>query len=170
MSRSVATALDYLRITGDMRFAGSEETSIFLRKVDQLFDRLNASNPHGLGLKAPINLRNVNETSELLHDSMDYLWKLKTGSGQYVIHSRRRTAIIGFMAAVKGVTALAQEVLMREENRFMYFLPYKCSQDHIETFFAMIRRRGGWNNNPNVLQVSVLLISGKSNQLLLQAK
>jgi len=31
-------------------------------------------------------------------------------------------------------------------------LTYKCSQDHLELFFSCIRRRGGWNDNPNVLQ------------------
>lgn len=158
MSRSVATALDYLRIIGDDRFAGSQATSIFLRKVDQLFDRLNASCPRGLGLKAPLNINNLNETIQLMNDSVDYLMMLRTISGEMVVHSRRRMAIIGFRTAVEGITALARHFLTREEDPFMYFLPYKCSQDHLESFFSMIRRRGGWNNNPNVLQVSVLYI------------
>ena len=37
-------------------------------------------------------------------------------------------------------------------NPFKYLLTYKFSQDHIELLFSCIRSRGGWNNNPNVLQ------------------
>lgn len=152
-SQSVAVALDYLRVTGDSRFSGSAATSRFLRHLDQLFDRLNASNPRGLGLKAPINIGNLAETEQILNDSMEYLLKLKIGD-KLVIHSRRRTGVIGFLTAVRAIASLARDILLRRDDSFTYFLPYKCSQDHIETFFAMIRRRGGWNNNPNVLQVS----------------
>lgn len=33
-----------------------------------------------------------------------------------------------------------------------YFLTYKVSRDHIELYFCCIRSRGGWNNNPSVLE------------------
>ena len=33
-----------------------------------------------------------------------------------------------------------------------YLLPFKISQDFIETFFSAVRARGGWNNNPNAKQ------------------
>ena len=36
-------------------------------------------------------------------------------------------------------------------------LTYKFSQDHIELLFNKIRRHGGWNNNPNVLQFKYAL-------------
>ena len=153
MSRSVATALDFLRIRGVTQFAGSEATADFLRHVDQLFDRLNASNPRGVGLKAPINLMNLEDTKQILSHSVDYLKALTIPNGQTLISSRRRMGIIGFMTAAEGIMSLAQDLLLREDERFTYFLPYKCSQDHIETLFSMIRQRGGWNNNPNVLQV-----------------
>ncbi|ESO90877.1 hypothetical protein LOTGIDRAFT_163766 [Lottia gigantea] len=39
------------------------------------------------------------------------------------------------------------------EVPFRYFLTNKLSQDHLEIFFSRIRRRGGWNNNPNCLQL-----------------
>lgn len=31
-------------------------------------------------------------------------------------------------------------------------MTYRSSQDHLELFFAQIRRRNSWNNNPNVMQ------------------
>jgi len=33
-----------------------------------------------------------------------------------------------------------------------FLLTYKLSQDHIEIFFSAMRSRGGFNNNPNVIQ------------------
>ena len=35
-----------------------------------------------------------------------------------------------------------------------YFLTYKVSQDHLELIFTQIRRIGGWNNNPNCLEMN----------------
>ena len=40
---------------------------------------------------------------------------------------------------------------------FKYFLTYKFSQDHVELLFSCIRGRGGWNNNPNSLQLKYAL-------------
>ncbi|XP_037082159.1 uncharacterized protein LOC119102811 [Pollicipes pollicipes] len=39
------------------------------------------------------------------------------------------------------------------EEGFVYVLPYKVSQDHLELLFGRIRRMGGFNNNPNVAQL-----------------
>lgn len=33
-----------------------------------------------------------------------------------------------------------------------FLLSYKLSKDYIEVFFSAIRSRGGFNNNPNVVQ------------------
>ena len=40
---------------------------------------------------------------------------------------------------------------------FKYLLIYKYSQDCIELLFSCIRGRGGWNNNPNSLQLKYAL-------------
>ena len=39
------------------------------------------------------------------------------------------------------------------DQPFKYLLTYKYSQDHIELLFSCIRAKGGWNNNPNCLQL-----------------
>lgn len=33
-----------------------------------------------------------------------------------------------------------------------YIATYRLSQDYIEIFYGVIRRQGGYNNNPNTLQ------------------
>lgn len=59
LSRSAASALDFMREIEDPRFVGSEATSHFLRMVDQFFDRLKASNPQGVRLKPHISRNNL---------------------------------------------------------------------------------------------------------------
>ncbi len=39
-----------------------------------------------------------------------------------------------------------------ESNELQFLLTFKFSQDHLETLFSVIRNRGGFNNNPNVVQ------------------
>lgn len=41
---------------------------------------------------------------------------------------------------------LAEELFNANISTFL--LTYKLSQDHLETFFSVIRRMNGWNNNP----------------------
>lgn len=81
----------------------------------------------------------------------EYLLALKIDGISAVYHGRK-TFVLGFITCMKSVELLVTELLFREENPTKYFLTYKLSQDHIELFFACIRARGGWNNNPNCQQ------------------
>ena len=52
---------------------------------------------------------------------------------------------------------MANQMLKKTTNPFKYLLTYKYSQDHVELLFSCIRSRGGWNNNPNCLQMKYAL-------------
>ena len=154
LSRSVANALDFLRVVAvDTRFADSAATSRFLKNVDALFDRLNASRFGGCGAKSAWTAETLDDIELELSSAVEYLSGLRTRSGQLLLNTRRFTAIMGFQCAAAGMVGIARRLLLREAP-FQFFLPYKCSQDHIEILFSILRRRGGWNNNPNVVQVS----------------
>ena len=66
---------------------------------------------------------------------------------------RRKTFIIGFASLAKSILSIAEELLFRSDNPYTYLLTYKLSQDHLEMFFSCVRGRGGFNNNPNALQL-----------------
>ena len=66
---------------------------------------------------------------------------------------RRKTFIIGFASLAKSILSIAEELLFRSDNPYKYVLTYKLSQDHLEMFFSCVRARGGFNNNPNALQL-----------------
>lgn len=151
MSSSVANAIDYLRLTGLETFQGSEETVNFIRILDRTFDMLNSRSPFGKGFKAPIRPESVAYFSEAFSTATKYLTSLKV-DGMSILHHPRKTFVLGFVMNMQSILELARD-LFSSESPLKYFLSYKCSQDHLELYFSCIRSRGGWNNNPNALQL-----------------
>jgi hypothetical protein len=83
--------------------------------------------------------------------------KTDTVPAQLLSTHSRKTFIIGFVADIKSTIEMAHEMLSSTNNPFKYVLTYKYSQDHVELFFSCIRAQGGWNNNPNTLQLKYSL-------------
>lgn len=52
---------------------------------------------------------------------------------------------------------IGEQLLNGTDKSFHYVLTYRFSQDHVELLFSCIRARGGFNNNPNVLQFKTAL-------------
>jgi len=152
-SSSVADALEFLRVDcQDDRQKDNEATVNFVRKIDQLFDLLNSHSPFARGFKAALRCHNMRYWTECLTELREYISALKTADGTLLLNHRRKTAFIGFIISINSVIGLATELLTRDVNPFKYFLTYKLSQDHIELFFSKIRCKGGFNNNPSVVQ------------------
>lgn len=87
------------------------------------------------------------EIEPLIH----YLYTLKVHETNKLLCTvSRKTFIIGFAAAVKSILQIAQNILV--ESSWKYLMTYRFSQDHLELFFAQIRRKNSWNNNPDALQ------------------
>ena len=152
LSSSVADALcfckDVLKLP---QFEGCQATVDFIRLIDRLFDFLNSRNPVARGYKAP--LRDVNEPvwRPFVVDARQYLSGLKLANGQLVTSSLRKTGVVGFIVSSCSAVTL-YDVLVVRESLLKYVLTYKMSQDHLELFFSAVRSRGGWNNNPSVVQ------------------
>ena len=127
----------------------------FIRTIDQLFDMFNSRNPLAKGYKSPLRLSSKDTWQDILLSSAQYLLSLKTTTPtpQLLSTSQRRTFIIGFVTCIKSTISMAIQMLSLSTNPFKYLLTYKFSQDHIELLFLCIRSRGGWNNNPNCLQL-----------------
>ena len=61
-----------------------------------------------------------------------------------------RTGFLGFIISLTNLYALSKMLI--EEGVIEYVLSYKLSQDHVEMFFAIIRRMNGFSNNPTTIQ------------------
>lgn len=151
LSSSVADAIDFLRTSGHKDFIGSEATTNFIRIIDKLFDIMNSRNSFGTGFKSPIMINNLELIKQTFDDSMTFISRLKINDKNIYLHSRH-TFALGLKINAQNYFHLARDLLHKKEEPLKYFLTYKCSQDHLELYFSCIRRRGGWNNNPNVLQ------------------
>ena len=64
-----------------------------------------------------------------------------------------------------SILKISKNLLNRPDQPYEYVLTYRFSQDQLEMFFAKIRSRFGWNNNPTVLQLKYAI-----RQLLLKNK
>ena len=156
LSSSVADAIEFLDIgMKNPKFQNSSGTVKFIRTIDRLFDMLNSRSPIGKGYKQPLRQSNKNVYEEILRTTANYLLQLKTDSAspQQLATHRRKTFIIGFVATIKSTIEMADQMFSKPGDPFKYLLTYKFSQDHIELLFSCIRSKGGWNNNPNCLQI-----------------
>ena len=156
ISSSVADAIEFLEKSPKFpNFEGSLGTVKFIRVIDRLFDMLNSRNPHGQGFKAPFRPHTKDTWEEIFLSSAKCLLSLQTASttSQLLCNPQRKTFVIGFTACIKSTIAMSSQMFSLPNNPFKYLLTYKFSQDHLELLFSCIRSKGGWNNNPNVLQL-----------------
>ena len=160
LSSSVANTIEFIDKSLSLpEFLNSSGTVEFIRTIDRLFDMLNSRNPLGSGYKQPLRLENKSTWEAIFTSSAHYLLSLKTNvtPAQLLSTTKRKTFIIGFVATIKSTISMATKMLSSPTNPFKYLLTYKFSQDHIELLFSCIRARGGWNNNPNCLQLKYAL-------------
>lgn len=85
-----------------------------------------------------------------------YIRDLKAEDPKSKIHmlitsTAKRTGFIGLIVSLQSVVKIYEQ-LEQQKLGMNYLLTYKLSQDHIETFFSVIRQRGGFNNNPSAFQ------------------
>ena len=160
LSSSVADAIEFLDICmKNPKFKESSGTVKFTRTIDRLFDMLNSRSPIAKGYKQPLRASNKNAYEEFFKTTANYLLQLKTDSDtpQQLATHRRKTFIIGFVVTIKSTMEMTDQMFSKSGNPFKYLLTYKFSQDHIELLFSCIRSKGGWNNNPNCLQLKYAL-------------
>lgn len=93
---------------------------------------------------------NIDGVATVLKEILFYLDDLKLMDGKPVNTSNRKAFIIGFNTAAHSLVEIARYVFDNFPQT-KYFLSYKLGQDHIEMLFSKIRSKGGYNNNPDVV-------------------
>lgn len=88
-------------------------------------------------------------SAELFYaDLQRYLLSLKLQDGTPLYDSRRKTFVVGLICTLRS--AIAMYIDLQASHSF---LPtFRLSQDPIETLFSKVRRMGGHNNNPTVVE------------------
>ena len=127
--------------------------------VDMAFDLMNSRHPLATGYKSPVTKSNLSNWLYQCNKIVSYLFELKDEHGHFLREKHCKTVIWGFVFSICSVMAITQDMLTCTDCPLKYVLTYNFSQDHIELLFNKIRYRGGWNNNPNVLQLKYALKS-----------
>lgn len=152
-SKSVSQALEVCQEHLHLpQFKYCTATIAFLSTFNDLFDIFNSKNMRQFNFKQPINSYNYETIMKKLTECKKYIMNLKLENGVKIIHSTRKTGLLGFIICINSLEGVYNELCI--ENNHMKYIPrYKFSQDHIELFFGCIRSRGGWNNNPSAINL-----------------
>ena len=165
LSHSVYAAITFLRNLKLKEFRDSKPTSDFILLMNNLFDIMNSKSKFGKNYKKPITLENILEVEGYLQSGIETLKFLKDANGLPLISVPRKMFVIGFYISALSILSISKKLLQRSETPFEYVLTYRFSQDQLEMYFAKIRSRYGWNNNPTALQFKYAI-----RQLLLKNK
>jgi hypothetical protein len=104
ISTKTADAIDHLREDqGLEEFAGSQETSAFIRNFNNIFDFCNSSNVWDKGTKSAITISNIVQKEEFVNEMCSYINELKDENGKPIITTRRKTGFLGFMGTMHSI-------------------------------------------------------------------
>lgn len=132
------------------KFQDSFATAKFCLNFNNMADILNCKNRFS---KEEFNRALTSESFDTLKKHAEnfekYISTLKTADGTPILQSQRKTGFLGIIICLRNIFPLFEQF---KKMGMSYLLTFKLSQDFLETFFSAIRSKGGFNNNPNVLQ------------------
>lgn len=162
-SNSVADTLEQLCEDEYEDFVGCEPMVEFIRLNNNIFDVMNYSceKPTDGHFKAPLCEANIGKFRELFQQFEEFVshmtideYKKKKNKGtptrKSVLKSRSSVGFFGFLTNIKSVLAIYSNYV--ENGVLDVFYTFQFSQDHLETYFSLIRSALGANNNPNETQ------------------
>ncbi|KYN27348.1 THAP domain-containing protein 9, partial [Trachymyrmex cornetzi] len=146
LSTSVCDALKFLEYP---QFAAASGTAIFCKMLNDIFDLLNSKSLYAkTEIKKAITRDNLLILKDEINEFISYIKSLKI-QDTFLLQSIRKT-FIRLIIDLQNSIAVAEKLF--NESTIEFLLTYKLSQDHIETWFALIRRMNGYNNNPSAKQ------------------
>lgn len=167
LSDGTADALNYLEfdLKGNMSemFKGAEATATFCRNINSAFDLLNSKNLYNKNpSRNGISDKNIENVKEKVEALVRYIKGLeievppkkqsskttstKTSEFVCILETALKNGFQGLIMGLKNCVFLY--LRLRSRAVISFLLTYKISQDHVETFFALVRRMFGCNNNP----------------------
>lgn len=163
LSMSVAKALTLCdEVLKSTQFQDSTGTVTFITLMNNYFDIMNSRKFHFYGYKRPIDSKNKLEIFTIIqlkfHVKTRRTLTRRNQTPRIVIQISKKKALEtinnrGFLGALICIESLnLYTTLIVEKQMLQYISTYRLSQDHLELFFGIIRKHGGYNNNPNVIQ------------------
>lgn len=159
ISKSVADTLDQLNRDGYEEFENSRATTEFLLNFNNAFDILNFAekNKTNSQYKQPIS----NESTEIIFSfaekfkqyiedlEVEVITKTKTWR-KPILESRGERGFTGFYNNFISLRGIYDDFV--KNGSLPAFFPFQFSQDHLESFFSLIRNSQGRNDNPSTIE------------------
>lgn len=173
ISNSVADAIEQLCEDRYEGFTKTESLVQFLRHYNNVYDIMNYGNdkPSDNNFKKPLCSENIQKFNEFFqefkeftsHMSVDEYKRKSKSKGNLSENAQRATPVrkpvlksrssMGFFGFLHNITSTCGIYSDYVENGPLdVFYTFQYSQDHLETYFSLIRGSLGWNNNPNDIQ------------------
>ena len=92
-------------------FENSAATTIFLQKMNDIFDILNSKSKFGKATKQPVTKQNSAEIEMYMQESETYLMQSKDLDDHLLFRGRRKQFIVGFITSAKSVLAISKHLL-----------------------------------------------------------
>lgn len=162
ISRSVADAIEQLDIDGYEEFENTKSTVEFLRNFNDIFDVLNVAEKSqtditDITLKQPLSERTVEKIFSFADQMLTYIEKLIIDEEtkdrvvrKPIFKSGARMGFLGFYMDLISLKGIYNDFV--KNGPLSVFYTKIFSQDHLETFFSLIRNRQGRNDNPNAVE------------------
>lgn len=167
ISSGVADALEQLSNDGYDEFDGCDKTVKFIRLQDSIFDVMN----YGEGkktnerFKQPLCVETIDSVEELFQEGKEFYQQMtghiairtkkpEPAEKEYrqvpVFPSKSFMGFFGFFHNMASTIGLYNDLVRNGPLERFYTFQY--SQDHIETFFSLMRSAQGNNKNPTYQQ------------------
>lgn len=165
LSNGAADVIEMCREDGYEEFIGSESLVKFLRLCNDILDVMNYADgkPTDNHFKAPLCAANYEKFEGLFkefeefvsHMTIDeYKKKSKKNRGppvrKPVLKSRSAVGFLGLLTNIKSIRGIYADYI--QSGKLETFNTFQFSQDHLETYFTLVRSALGANNNPTPLQ------------------
>lgn len=173
ISNSVADTIEQLCEDGYEGFTGAETLVKFLRIYNNAYDIMNYGNdkPSDDNFKKPLCAENIQKFRDFFQEFREFTSQISideykrkpkekgnrssnenktTSIRKPILKSRSSMGFFGFLHNITSTLGIYNDYV--EHGPLDVFYTFQYSQDHLETYFSLIRSSLGWNNNPNDIQ------------------
>lgn len=146
-SKTVAAAIRTVVETTKFTKSSNElalSTATFLEKIDKIFDCLNSGTLYGDNCyRSALQLNN--EAHKYIQAFLKYLEELEFADKKKKVFF------------LDGMKLTLNSVLFLVDENIFFIMTKSCNQDKLENTFAILRQKGGNNNNPSVAELNGIL-------------
>lgn len=155
ISQSVANALEQLHRDGYPDFENATATVEFIKTFDNVFNVMNfAEKNRRDGFKQPICDETAEQIFSFGEKFKEYVNELEIRMKTKrlpILKSRSKMGFFGFYHNFTSLKGIYEDFV--QNGPLKEFYTFQFSQDHLETFFSLVRNCQGRNDNPNAVEL-----------------